>query len=68
MKIQYANEFVQNNLMSDPTTCVYQFIYNEYDSDKKKIMNCLLCLDWYYASRQIAMWHICSMHGHPVVI
>ena len=29
MKIQYANEFVQNLGMGYPTTCVYQFIYKK---------------------------------------
>ena len=28
MKIQYTNKFVQKLGMSDPTTCVYQFIYD----------------------------------------
>ena len=38
MKIQYANEFVQNLGMGDPTTCVYQFIYNENENDETKII------------------------------
>ena len=29
MKIQYANEFVENLGMGDPTRCVYQFICDE---------------------------------------
>ena len=29
MKIKYANEFVKKIGMGDPTTCVYQFIYDE---------------------------------------
>ena len=31
-KIQYKNEFVEQLGMGDPTTCVYQFIYDEKDS------------------------------------
>ena len=50
MKIQYANEFVQKLDMGDPTTCVYQIIYDENENDDKK-NNILLCMDWNYASR-----------------
>ena len=34
MKKIYANEFIQNTVLGDPTTCVYQLIYDEnYSSD-----------------------------------
>ena len=38
MKIQYANELVQNLEMGDPKTCIYLFIYHENDSDGTKII------------------------------
>ena len=37
MKIQYANNFVQKLGMGYPTTCVYQFIYNEKDKNDTQI-------------------------------
>ena len=37
-KIQYADEFVQKLGMGDPTTCVYQLIYNEKDTIDTKII------------------------------
>ena len=36
MKIQDVSEFVQKLEFGDPTTCVYQYIYNENHSDDKK--------------------------------
>ena len=34
MRVQYANDFVNKLGMGDPTTCVYQFIYDEnYNND-----------------------------------
>ena len=33
-----ANELVQKFGMGDPKTCVYQFIYDENDSNEKKII------------------------------
>ena len=36
--MQYANEFVRKLVMFDPTTCVYQFIYDEKDSVDTKII------------------------------
>ena len=32
MKIRYANKFVKNLGICDPTTCVYKFIYNKYEN------------------------------------
>ena len=32
MKTQYENEFVEQLGIGDPTTCVYQLIYNEKES------------------------------------
>ena len=49
MKVQYANEFIQNMVLGDPTTCVYQFIFYETYSKDTKIYNILLCMDWNYA-------------------
>ena len=37
-KIQYANEFLKKLGMGDPTTCVYQCIYDENDSDNIEII------------------------------
>ena len=37
MKIQYANEFVQNLGMGNPTTCVYLFFNNKNYNDDTKI-------------------------------
>ena len=38
MKIQYENKFIQNLGMGHPTTCVYQFIYDENDNDETKVI------------------------------
>ena len=38
MKIQYANEFDENLGKGDPTTCIYQFIYNEKDGVDTEII------------------------------
>ena len=37
MKIRYANNFVYKLGMVDPTTCVYQFIYDEKDENYTQI-------------------------------
>ena len=37
IKIQHANKFVQRLGMSDTTTCVHQFIYDEKESDDTQI-------------------------------
>ena len=55
--------------MSDPTTCVYQFIYDENDNDGTNIIQYYimhglgLCIkvDSYVA-------HMFSMHGHSVIM
>ena len=46
MKIKYANELVEQLVMGDPTTCVYQFIFDEKNSVDIDIIKCLLCMDW----------------------
>ena len=51
MKIKYANNFVQQLGMGDPTKCVYQLIYNENDKNNTHITPYLLCMDWDYVSR-----------------
>ena len=38
MKIEYANEFVQKLGFGDPTTCVYQLIYDEKENVDTKII------------------------------
>ena len=38
MRIQYANIFVEKLGMGDPTTCVYQLIYDEKDSVDTEII------------------------------
>ena len=43
MKIQHADELVQQFFIDDPTTCVYQFIYDEKESVDTYI------LQFYYA-------------------
>ena len=42
MKIEYANECIQNLGMSHPTTCVHQFIYDENNNDEMKTMQYFL--------------------------
>ena len=37
-KIKYANEFIYNMVLGDPKTCVYQFIFDKYDSNEKNII------------------------------
>ena len=49
-RVQYVNEFVQNLGLGDPKTCLHQFICSENDNDDTKIIQFLLCMDWYYAS------------------
>ena len=41
MEIKYANEFIQNMVLGDPTTCVYQFIFDENDSNNRNIIQYL---------------------------
>ena len=50
MKIKYANYFILNMGFGDPTTCAYQFIFDENDSNDTNIKQYLLCMEWYYAS------------------
>ena len=38
MKIKYANEFIINMRLGDSTTCLYQFIYDENDSNDTNII------------------------------
>ena len=51
MKSQYANEFVQKIGMGDPTTFIYQIIYDEKDRVETKIIQFSLYIDWDYVSR-----------------
>ena len=37
MKLQYENKFVQKLGIGDLTTCAYQFIYDEKDSEDTHI-------------------------------
>ena len=36
--------------LGDPTTCAYQFIFDENDSNETKIKQCVLCMECDYAS------------------
>ena len=38
MEIKYANEFIQNMVLGDPTTCVYQFFFDENDINYTNII------------------------------
>ena len=38
IKIKYANEFIQKMEFSGTTICVYQFIFNKYDSNDTNII------------------------------
>ena len=42
MKIQYENKFIEQLWMGDPTTCLYQFIYDEEDRSDTEIMQYFL--------------------------
>ena len=42
MKIEYANECIQNLGISHPTSFVHQFIYDENDNDEMKTMQYFL--------------------------
>ena len=73
MKIQYENEFVQKLEMSDPRTCVYQFIYNENDSVDTKIVQYFiiyrlgLCIKIdSYASHLFYEWSLCHNIEVPI--
>ena len=44
-----ANEFVQKLGMGDPTTCVYQLIYDENDNDDTKIIK-------YFIMKGLGLW------------
>ena len=50
MKIKYANYFIINMGLGDPTTYVYQLIFDENDSNDTNIKQYLLCMEWRYAS------------------
>ena len=49
-KRKYANYFIINMGLGDPTTYVYQFIFDENDSNDTNIKQYLLCMEWRYAS------------------
>ena len=38
MKIKYANELIQNTGLVDPTTCVYQFIFHQVNSNETNMI------------------------------
>ena len=48
IKIKHANEFIQNMVLGDPTTCVYQLIFDGNDSNDTKLYNILFCMYCYY--------------------
>ena len=40
IKIKHSNEFIVNMGLGDPTTCVYQFVFDEdYSNDKNIIQH-----------------------------
>ena len=65
MKIQSANEFILNKRLGDPTECVYQFIFDENDSNDTKIIQYFimhgqrLCIKFY--SLLANMFYTCSL-------
>ena len=36
--LKYSNEFIQNMVLSDPKTCVYQFLKYKFDTNDTKII------------------------------
>ena len=73
MNIQYANNYVQKLGMVDPTTCVYQFMYDEkYKNDTQItqyfIMHGLgLCIEVdSYVAHMFYAWSF--IHNTPVTI
>ena len=50
MKIKDAKSVILNMGLGDSTTCAYQFIFDENDSNETKIKQYLLCMEWDYAS------------------
>ena len=46
MKIQYAKQIFNLKIgLGDPTTCVYQFIYDENDSNDTKIIQYFIIMN-----------------------
>ena len=76
MKIQYANELFEQLGVGGPTTCVYQFIYDEKDSDDTEIIRFFimhglgLCIavNSYVAHRLYAWhrWELPVLHYHRI--
>ena len=50
MKIKYAKYFILNMGLGDTTTCAYQFILDENDSNDKNIKQYILWMEWDYVS------------------
>ena len=37
-RIEYANKFIKNMVLGEPTTCFYQVVFDKYESIKPKII------------------------------
>ena len=75
MKIKYANEFVQNLVMGDPTICVYQFIYDKNDNYDTQIIQYFivhglgLCIRVdSYVEQMVYAWSFCNNIASPISI
>ena len=49
MKVQYANKFIRNIVLGYIITCIYQFIFNENDSNDTNIMQ-------YFIMHELGLW------------
>ena len=73
MKIQYANNFVHRLGMGNPTTCVYQLIFDENDINDTKVIQYLImhllvvCIKVYsYVAHMFYAWSF--SHNKSVTI
>ena len=74
-KIQYVNEFVQNLVMVDPTTHVYQIVYNENHNDDTKVIQYFimyglgLCIKLdSYVAHMLYAWSLSHNTSVPISI
>ena len=71
MIMKYSNEFILNMVLGDPTTCVYQFIYDETESNDTNIIQYFikhgmgLCVKLY--SFVAYMFYACSF-SHNIAV
>ena len=50
MRIKYANEFIENMRLGDPTICVINLFLIKMTVMNQTFYNIILCMDWDYAS------------------